>query len=81
MHVKCSDMFFFESKLKSEHFGKLPALEELDIEFCKIRHLPPRAFAGLSHLKRLSVQSHNSEWTSILMDIDVNSFQKLEKIQ
>ena len=45
LEVKCSDMYFFESKLKSEHFGKLPLLEELDIEFCKIRHLPPRAFA------------------------------------
>ena len=81
LQVKCSDMFFFESKLKSEHFGKLPLLEELDIEYCKIRHLPPRAFAGLSNLKKLSVQSHNSEWTSILMDIDSNSFQKLETIE
>ena len=81
LHVKCSDMFFFESKLKSEHFGKLSLLEELDIEYCKIRHLPPRAFAGLSNLKQLSIQSHNSEWTSILMDIDTNSFQKLETVE
>ena len=81
LEVKCSDMFFFESQLKSEHFGKLPMLEELDIEFCKIRHLPPRTFAGLSHLKELSIQSHNSEWTSILMDIDSNSFQKVETLE
>ena len=81
LEVKCSDMYFFESKLKSEHFGKLPLLEELDIEFCKIRHLPPRAFAGLSNLKRLSIQSHNSEWTSILLDIDSNSFQKLALVE
>jgi hypothetical protein len=40
--VRCSDIFFFESQLKSEHFGILPQLEKLEIEFCKIRHLPSR---------------------------------------
>ena len=81
LQVRCSDVFFFESQLKSEHFGSLPALEELDIEFCKIRSVPPRAFAGLSNLKRLSVQSHNSEWTSILLDVDPNGFRKINSIQ
>ena len=81
LQVKCSNTYFFESKLKSEHFGMLSSLEELEIEYCKIRHLPPRAFAGLSNLKKLSVQSHNSEWTSILMDIDTNAFQKLDTIE
>ena len=69
LRIRCSDVFFFESQLKSEHFGSLPALEQLDIEYCKIRNIPPRAFAGLKNLKRLSVQSHNSEWTSILLDV------------
>ena len=81
LNVVCSDVFFFESQLKSEHFGSLPNIEELNIDFCKIRHLPARAFAGLSNLHRLSLQSHNSEWTSILMDVDVQSFQKLDKLQ
>ena len=81
LHVQCSDVFFFESQLKSEHFGSLPELENLDIEFCKIRNIPPRAFAGLNNLKSLSVQSHNSEWTSILLDVDPNGFRKINSIE
>ena len=81
LHVRCSDVFFFESQLKSEHFGSLPELEQLDIEFCKIRNIPPRAFAGLTNLKSLSVQSHNSEWTSILLDVDSNGFRKINSIE
>ena len=81
LNVVCSDVFFFESQLKSEHFGSLPSLEELSIDFCKIRHLPARSFTGLDNLKQLSVQSHNSEWTSILMDVDVQTFQNLNHLQ
>nr|XP_040577571.1 toll-like receptor 6 [Lepeophtheirus salmonis] len=68
LEITCSDIFFFESLLKTEHFGNLPSLEELDIQFCKIRHLPPRSFAGLSNLKKLSIQSHNTQWASIIME-------------
>ena len=76
LKLKCSDIFFHESQLKSEHFGTLPNLEQLTIDYCKIRHVPARAFAGLSNLKVLSLQSHNADWSSILMDIDMDSFKK-----
>ena len=79
--IKCSDVFFFESQLKSEHFGNLPQLEHLEIEFCKIRHLPSRAFAGLSNLKSLSLNSHNAEWSSVVLDIDARSLNMLHKLQ
>ena len=47
-NVECSDVFFFESQLRSDHFGSLPHLQELSIKFCKIRQLPPRLVYGLS---------------------------------
>ena len=81
LHVRCSDAFFFESQLKSEHFGSLPRLEHLEIEFCKIRSIPSRAFTGLSNLKSLSIQSYNSEWTSILLDVDPKGFDKLHSLE
>ena len=81
LKLKCSDMFFHESQLKSEHFGTLPNLEHLTIDFCKIRHVPARAFAGLANLKSLSLQSHNADWSSILMDIDIDSFKRLFALQ
>ena len=81
LRIKCSDVFFFESQLKSEHFGTLPQLEKLEVEFCKIRHLPARAFAGLSNLKSLSLNTHNAEWSSVVLDIDVRSFNMLDSLQ
>lgn len=81
LRLSCSDSFFLESRLKPGHFGQLPQLEELHIEYCKIRHLPRGAFAGLSGLKRLSLQSHNGEWSSVLMDVDREAFKKMDRIQ
>uniref|UniRef100_A0A0K2TAB3 Tolllike receptor 6 [Tribolium castaneum] n=1 Tax=Lepeophtheirus salmonis TaxID=72036 RepID=A0A0K2TAB3_LEPSM len=81
LKVKCSNLFYFESHLKSEHFGNLPSLEDLTIEYCKIRRLPPRAFSGLSSLKRLSIQTHNSEWSSVLMEMESHSLFNLNKVE
>lgn len=79
--VHCSDAFFSESELKSEHFGNLPFLEELRIDFCKIRRVPSRAFAGLTNLKKLSVESYNSEWSSILMEVDGRALHNLRSVE
>ena len=75
--IHCSDQLIFESHLTSEHFGKLPKLEELSITSCKIRHVPAKAFFGLANLKRLSLQSHSA----ISMDIDVESFKKVNNLE
>ena len=37
LNVQCSDVFFFESQLRSDHFGSLPYLTDLSITYCKIR--------------------------------------------
>ena len=81
LHLKCSDFSFSESHLKSQHFGDLPFLKMLDIRFCKVRHLPARAFAGLSNLQRLTLQSHNSEWSSVQMEVDAHSLHHLDSLQ
>ena len=37
LRVHCSDVFFFESQLRSDHFGSLAHLADLSIDYCKIR--------------------------------------------
>lgn len=81
LNLKCSDFSFAESVLSSEHFGNLPFLNELSIDYCKIRTIPQRAFSGLSSLKQLTVQSHNSEWSSVVMEIDAKAFQNLVSLE
>ena len=80
LHLSCSDNFFLESTLSSDHFGHLPRLKELKIHLCKIRRLPPLAFGGLSNLQHLEIQSHNGDWASVVMDADKDTFQKLSAL-
>ena len=81
LHLSCSDVFFFELNLRSDHFGSLLELETLKIEYCKIRTLPPRSFVGLSSLQHLSIETFNSEWSAILLDIDYEAFVRLSKLK
>ena len=80
LKVTCSDAFFYESVLNPGHLGRLPRLEDLQLDFCKVRQIPAETFAGLSNLKRLSLNSHNSEWSSILIDLDPRSLAGLSSL-
>ncbi len=81
LRIDCSDVFFFESQLRSDHFGTLPNLTKLEINFCKLKTLPPRTFVGLDGLRDLRVQTHNVDWTSLVMEPDYESLVGLEKLR
>ena len=80
LKVLCSDVFFFESQLRSDHLGSLSSLDDLEISFCKLRTLPPRTFVGLSGLSRLVIHTHNQDWTSLQMQPDYESLVGLERL-
>ena len=80
LRIDCSDVFFFESQLRSDHFGTLPKLDKLEIHFCKLRTLPPRSFVGLDKLTVLSIHTHNVDWTSLVMEPDYEGLVGLEKL-
>ena len=71
LKLRCSDNFFLESSISSDHFGQLPQLEDLQIKFCKLRTIPAAAFAGLTSLRRLALQSHNA----VIMELHQDTFQ------
>lgn len=81
LKVACSDVFFFESQLRSDHFGNLPHLKELSIRYCKIRQLPPRSFVSLARLKTLSINTFNADWTSLVLEPDYESFVGLDLLE
>ena len=80
LKIICSDAFFYESILRPGHFSELKQLTDLSLDYCKIRHMPTRAFSGLSNLRSLKINSHNSEWSSILMDMDKDVFADLNSL-
>ena len=77
LKIICSDAFFYESILRPSHFEELKQLKHLSLDYCKIRHMPSRAFVGLEKLQTLKINSHNREWSSILMDMDKEVFADL----
>lgn len=81
LKVLCSEVFFFESQLRSDHLGSLDALTDLEISFCKLRTLPPRTFVGLRGLSSLVIHTHNEDWTSLQMDPDYESLVGLERLK
>ena len=74
MNVQCSDVFFYESILRTNHFNYLPNLQSLTLEFCKIRRIPSLAFSGLSGLHELVIRTHNSEWSAMVMELESDAF-------
>ncbi len=81
LKVLCSDVFFFESQLRSDHLGSVDGLTDLEISYCKLRTLPPRTFVGLGGLATLVIHTHNEDWTSLQMAPDYESLVGLERLQ
>ncbi|KAJ8947770.1 hypothetical protein NQ318_017042 [Aromia moschata] len=77
--LECSDVLFFESSLESNRQGSflsgLRRLKELKVENCKIRNIPAAALYPLRHLRRLSLRSHNSEWSAMTLELHPESFR------
>ena len=70
LSLQCSDVFFYESVLRTNQFGYLPNLVNLDVEYCKVRRVPALAFSGLSGLRDLDVTTHNSDWSAMVLELE-----------
>lgn len=65
LDIMCDESILFESQLPKKLFRDIASVSELVIESCKILKLPENAFEGLYGLKKLTVNTKNSEWGSI----------------
>ncbi|KAF7273935.1 hypothetical protein GWI33_013377 [Rhynchophorus ferrugineus] len=83
--LECNDALFFESSLESARHGsflmQLKKLHDLKIENCKFRTIPAASLTGLLHLKKLSLRSHNSEWSAMTLDLHIESFRGLTELR
>lgn len=65
LDIVCDESILFESQLPKKLFRDVSSVSELAIESCKILKLPDSAFEGLYGLKKLTVNTKNSEWGTI----------------
>lgn len=74
LRLQCSDALFYQSSLSAGSFRPLVELKELVIEYCKIGNLSDDAFRGLKQLRNLTVRTHNTDWSSMTLDVSPRAF-------
>lgn len=83
--LECNDVLFFESSFETARQGSflssLKQLKDLRVENCKIRNIPATAFSQIRHLRRLSLRSHNSEWSAMNLELHPESFRGLSDLR
>ncbi|KAJ8921606.1 hypothetical protein NQ315_010514 [Exocentrus adspersus] len=81
LKIICSDVLFFESALP-QGLHRLHELEELQISNCKLLSIPADSFEGLYNVKKLSINTFNSEWGSgKSLELTSYSLQGLKELQ
>ncbi|XP_070492998.1 toll-like receptor Tollo [Chironomus tepperi] len=90
LKLECSDVLFAESSLVVENninngIGDYGAfnkhLQELTIQFCKIKYVPSMTFKSLKNLKSLTLQTHNADWSTINLELHSETFSGLSELR
>ncbi|XP_043267748.1 toll-like receptor Tollo [Venturia canescens] len=83
--LECNDALFFESQLEQpgthDFLAPLGKLEKLRLDYCKIRYLPGGAFATAHNLRKLSVRTHNGDWSAMTLDVSRDAMRGLPHLR
>jgi len=77
----CNDVLFFESSLQPGQLSTLSELHELTIVKCKLKQLPAQSFQGLRHLRKLTINTGNSEWAARSLELHSQSLSSLPHLK
>ncbi|CAH2047356.1 unnamed protein product, partial [Iphiclides podalirius] len=84
LKLTCTDLLFFESSLHmntGSFLGQLRKLEDLRIEYCKIRYVPATVLSPLRDLTSLTLRSFNTDWPAMTMEFHAESFRGLMELR
>ncbi|XP_065214538.1 toll-like receptor 6 [Planococcus citri] len=80
-HLECSDVLFFESSLENSFLTQLRRLQELKLEYCKIRYVPVAVLSPSRELRYLTLRTHNRDWSAMNMMFHSESFRGLPQLK
>ncbi|XP_065156657.1 toll-like receptor 7 [Atheta coriaria] len=82
LRLFCSDVSHFESTLPSGAIRRLEDLQELQIESCKLTNIDSNSFFGLKSLKKIAINTRNSEWSNgKSLQLTTSSLSGLKELQ
>ncbi|KAJ2951194.1 hypothetical protein O0L34_g5586 [Tuta absoluta] len=84
LKLTCTDLLFFESSLHmntGNFLGQLRKLEDLRIDYCKIRYVPATVLSPLRDLTSLTLRSYNTDWPAMTMEFHAESFRGLMELR
>lgn len=74
LRLECNDALLFQSSISPGSFNPLFELRSLTIKYCKIGNLTDGSFQGLKELRNLTIQTHNTDWSPMSLEISANVF-------
>lgn len=86
LRLECFDNVLAESFLENENerkdFGAFNKhLNELVIQYCKIKHITSTSFKTFKSLKSLTLQTHNADWTTNNLELHPETFNELTELR
>ncbi|XP_034253236.1 toll-like receptor 6, partial [Thrips palmi] len=81
LRIECSDALMSRSSLDDRGFSHLVRLRELILESCKLAKWPRGVLSGLWDLRNLTVNTRNTDWTDMSLELAAGSFEAVPKLE
>ncbi|KAL5285105.1 hypothetical protein ACFFRR_007069 [Megaselia abdita] len=80
LRLECNEGLYYRSSLGDGSFATLSELRELTIDYCKLSNISDGAFRGLSDLRNLTIRTHNSDWSTMRLQLSSESFNEFRQL-
>lgn len=89
LKLECNELLFFVSSLdmppnQPADRGFLSALRKLvhlQINYCKMKHLPALILANMPNLRSFTLRTHNTDWSAMNLEVHPQSFSGLNEMR
>lgn len=81
LRIVCNDDIMARSKLLPNGLAHLHKLKELSVDYCKLAEFHKLTLTGLDNLRNLTIRTHNINWASLNLNLEVDAFMPTKKLE